>query len=74
MDIDLIFVIGVGIVMFAVPSAVSAYSDRRWPKAAVMMLLLGGLSIAYAMQENPDAYSFATLPDVIVAVIGRYIG
>ncbi|MEM8536449.1 MAG: hypothetical protein AAGF56_01170 [Pseudomonadota bacterium] len=72
MDFDLIFVLGVCVAMFAIPSFVSAYSDRRWPKAAIVLALIGGLSIAYAAQENPGAYSVATLPDVVVAVLGRY--
>lgn len=73
MDFDLIFVIGVAVVAFAIPAAVSAYTDRRWPKMAALMLLIGGGAIAYANQENPDTYSLGTLDDVIVEVLGRYL-
>ncbi|WP_108813629.1 hypothetical protein [Loktanella sp. Alg231-35] len=73
MDFDLIFVIGVALAAFAIPAAVSAYTDRRWPKMAIVMLLAGGGAIAYAAQENPDVYSFGTLDDVIVEVLGRYL-
>lgn len=73
MDFDLIFVIGVALIAFAIPSLVSAYSDRRWPKIAAVMLLVGGGAIAYAAQENPGAYSFETLDDVIVSVIGSLL-
>ncbi len=72
MDFDLIFVIGVALVAFVIPATVSAYTDRRWPKLAVVMLLVGGGAIAYAAQENPDTYSLGTLDDVIVEVLGRY--
>ncbi|MCK0095934.1 hypothetical protein MWU60_10180 [Yoonia sp. F2084L] len=74
MDFDLIFVTGIALAAFALPSLVSAYSDRRWPKAAVVMLVIGGGAIAYAVQENSGAYSLATVPDMIVTVIGRYLG
>ena len=73
MDFDLIFVIGLVVVAFAIPSAVSAYSDRRWPRTAIFMLLLGGGAMAYAMQENPGAYSFDTVADVIVGVVGSLV-
>ncbi|MDP5085940.1 MAG: hypothetical protein NWQ23_11010 [Yoonia sp.] len=73
MDFDLIFVIGVALAAFAVPSLVSAYADRRWPKQAALMLIIGGGAVAYAMQENPGVYSVATIDEVIVGVLGRYV-
>ncbi|MFO8127628.1 hypothetical protein [Yoonia sp.] len=73
MDFDLVFVIGLALVAFAIPSAVSAYSDWRWPKTAVIMLVLGGGAIAYAAQENPGVYSLATVDDVIVDVVGGLV-
>lgn len=73
MDFDQIFVIGVVLIAFAIPSAVSAYSDKRWPTRALAMLVFGAGAIAYAAQENPGAYSLATLDDVIVSVIGGLV-
>ncbi len=73
MDFDLIFVIGLVLVAFSVPSAISAYSDWRWPKSAILMLLVGAGSMAYAMQENPGAYTLATVDDVIVDVVGNLV-
>ena len=73
MDFDQIFVLGVVLVAFAIPSAVSAYSDRRWPTRALAMVIFGAGAIAYAAQENPGAYSLETLDDVIVSVIGGLV-
>ena len=73
MDFDLIFVIGLVLLAFALPAGVSAYSDRRWPKTALLMVVIGGGAIAYAMQENPGVYAFDTIPDTIVTVLGRYL-
>lgn len=74
MDYDLIFVIGLTMVAFAIPSAVSAYSDWRWPKTALALLVIGGASMAYAAQENPGAYALDTVDDVIVRVVASVIG
>ncbi|MFA8440980.1 hypothetical protein [Yoonia sp.] len=73
MDFDLIFVVGIVLVAFSIPSAISAYSDWRWPKTAIVMLLVGAGSIAYAMQENPGVYTLATVDDVIVDVVGDLV-
>ncbi len=73
MDFDLIFVTGLVVVVFGIPMLVSAYADRRWPRNAVLMFLLGGGAMFYAMQENPGVYAAGTVDEVIVAVIGRYI-
>jgi hypothetical protein len=74
MDYDLIFVIGLAMVAFAIPAAVSAYSDWRWPRTALALLVLGAGSMAYAAQENPGAYALDTVDDVIVRVVGSVIG
>lgn len=73
MDVDLIFVVGLVLAAFAIPSLVSAYSDRRWPKQAALMLLIAGGAVAFAMRENPDTYSVATIDDTILLVLGRYL-
>jgi hypothetical protein len=73
MDMDLIFVIGVAMAAFSIPAFVSAYADRQLPKTGVLMLVLAGVAIAYAMQENPDTYSFAAIDDTILTVLGRYL-
>lgn len=73
MDHDLIFVVGLLLAAFSIPSLVAAFSDRRWPIAALFMMVLAGVAVGFAMQENPGAYSVATVDDVIVEVIGGYL-
>ena len=73
MDVDLIFVVGVALAAFAIPSFVGAYADRRWPVQAGLMLLFAGGAIVYAMRENPDTYALATVDDTILMVLGRYL-
>lgn len=73
LDYDLIFVLGVVIAAFAVPALVSALVNKRLPKLGVLLLVLGGGMAGFAMQQVPDAYSFETLDDVAVSVLGRYL-
>lgn len=73
MDFDRIFVLGIVFIAFSIPSAVSAYSDWRWPKAAVVMIILGVGAIFYANQENPGVYSLEAVDDVIVGVVGSFV-
>lgn len=73
MDLDLLFVAAVALVALAIPSLVAAYADRRWPKNAILMLLMSAVSIAYVMQENPGTYTLATIDDTILSVLGRYM-
>ena len=73
MDFDLIFVIGVTLLAFALPALASAYADWRFPRLALLMIVIGGGSVAYAMQENPGAYTLRTIDDTIITVLGRYL-
>ena len=73
MDLDLIFVFGLVMAAFAIPSFVAAYSEKRWPARALIMVIVGGLAIAYAVQEDDERYTFANVDDIIVDVLGRYL-
>ena len=63
---------GVMLTAFSVPSLLNAYADRRLPKQAALMLIVAGVAMAYAIQENPDTYTLATIDETIVNVLGRY--
>ncbi len=73
MDLDLIFVAGLLIGAFAIPSLVAAFADRRLPVQGVMMLIVAGVVIAYTIQEDSERYTFANTDDVVVEVLGRYL-
>ncbi len=72
MDPDLFIVIGVTVIGFSLPSIVGAYSESRFPKVAVILILIGGGLVAAAVKEQPGRYSFGSIPDAFVRVIGRY--
>jgi hypothetical protein len=71
MDPDVLFVVGFAIAVLSIPAIVSAFSDERSPRVPAIVVLIGGLMIGYAISERPNAYSFETLPDVFVRVIGK---
>ncbi len=73
MDADLFFVVGVIIFAFAIPPIVGALSDGRAPRAAAIMVLIGGGLMAIAIKERPGAYTLSTAPDAFVRVVGRFI-
>ena len=73
MDLDLIFVLGLLGVAFAIPAFVSAFADRRWPTGGLVLLVAGGVAVAYAIQEDGDRFTVANTPDVVVEVLGRYL-
>ncbi len=73
MDPDLFFVMGLIIAGLSAPSIVSAFTEGRGPRMAVVLLVIGGGMVAYAMTARPNAYSFETIPDAFVRVIGHYI-
>ncbi|MFT5632224.1 MAG: putative membrane protein [Gammaproteobacteria bacterium] len=74
MDLDLIFVLGCIITVFAIPAIVSAFSDNRTPRYPALIILIGVVMVGYAINGRPGAFTFETLPDVFMRVVGRYIG
>ncbi|MDF3414606.1 hypothetical protein HKX54_09090 [Sulfitobacter sp. M57] len=73
MDPDLALSLGMVIAAFSIPSILSAFSDKRAPRASALTILIGGALILYAVQTKPGGYTFAQLPDVLVAVLARYL-
>ena len=73
MDLDLIFVGGLLLALFSIPAFVSAIADRRWPTLALLLAVVGGVGVAYAIQEDSDRYTVANTDNVVVEVLGRYL-
>ncbi len=73
MDTDLFFVIGIIVCGFAIPSVLAAFSESRPPRAAAIMVMIGGGLIALAVWQRPNTYSVQDIPDAFVRVVGRYI-
>jgi formate-dependent nitrite reductase membrane component NrfD len=74
MDYDLMLVIGLVIVVLAIPTMLQAYTDGRTPRTAGIMVMIATVLIVVALTKNPQGYSWDEMPDVVVRVIGSYLG
>lgn len=68
MDPDLALVLGIIITGFSVPSLLSAFSDRRAPRAPAVTILIATALIVYAASVKPGGYQLSELPAVFTGV------
>ncbi|MDO9638963.1 MAG: hypothetical protein Q7J44_10510 [Pseudotabrizicola sp.] len=73
MDSDLMFVIGAVLVALSVPSMFSALADSRPPRAAAIILLIGGTLVVIALSQKPGGVALAQIPDIFFRVIARVV-
>ena len=73
MDADLALVIGIIVAIFAIPSALSALTDRRVPRASAVTVLIAGAMIIYAIRTHPGGYNLEDIPNVVVRVVAQFI-
>ncbi|RME18377.1 MAG: hypothetical protein D6801_01475 [Alphaproteobacteria bacterium] len=73
MQYDIYLVIGLIILGFTIPAIVSAYADRRAPRGAAIMLLIGGGLVALALAQKPGGYTFDDIPHAFVRVVSYII-
>lgn len=74
MNPDLMFVLGCVITAFSIPAIISAFSDSRTPRYPALIILIGVVMVGYAISERPGAYTFETVPDVFMRVVGLFMG
>ncbi len=70
---DLILVIGIVLGIFSIPAIVSAFSDRRPPRVAALVLVAAGCLVIWALQKKPSGYSLNDVPATFVRVVGQVI-
>ena len=70
MEFDFIFVLGVVIAALGVPSFAASYAERNRPMQALLLFLIGGGMMYYAIVMNPGGYSLTTVDDAILRVVG----
>jgi hypothetical protein len=73
MDTDLALILGLVVAGLAVPSVMSALSDRRAPRASMVTILIAGAMILYAVTSKPGGYEISQVPDVFFSVLSRYL-
>lgn len=73
MNPDVMLVIGLIVAAFSIPPILGAFAEGRAPRAAAIMVLIGGGLIALAVSQKPSGYSINEIPDVFVRVVGQLI-
>lgn len=73
MNSDLYLVIGLILGVFAIPSIVSSFSDRRAPRVAAFVLVAAGCLVIYAIQKKPGGYAIKDIPAAFVRVVGAFL-
>ncbi|MFN3723021.1 MAG: hypothetical protein ACK4VZ_08265 [Paracoccaceae bacterium] len=73
MDSDLMFVIGATLLVLSIPAIFSAFADSRPPRAAAIILLIGGILVAVALSQKPGGIALAQIPDIFFRVVGRFV-
>ena len=69
LDWDLVFVIGLISGVLSVPALLSAYSEGRAPRVAILLAVISAGLIAVAvLQRPPGTYSIGQIPDVLTRV------
>lgn len=73
MDTDLTLVLGLAILVLAIPSLLAAFAESRPPRVGAVMVLVGGVLVVVALTQKPSGYTFSEVPDAVFSVIGRFI-
>ena len=73
MDPDLAFVIGFVLLVFSIPSIVSAITEARAPRVAAFTIISGGALLVWAIGAKPGGYDINEIPNVFVQVIAKYL-
>lgn len=73
MDPDIALTLGIVVMIFAIPSVLSAMTDSRAPRASALTVLIGGGLVVYALQTKPGGYTFNQVPHTFVDVAARFL-
>ena len=72
MDSDLALVLGVILLVFSVPSILSAFSEGRAPRVAAFTIVLGGIMTVWALGQKPGGIDIMEIPEAFVRVVARF--
>lgn len=73
MDVELIFIVGVVLSVFSVPAVMSAFSEGRAPRVAMIAIIVGGSMVVWALSKNPNGFTLWEIPEIFVRVVARYL-
>ncbi len=65
-------VIGILMVGFSIPSMFGALADRRSPRAAAIVIMIGGSLILLALSQKPGGYDLEDIPRAFIRVLAYF--
>ena len=73
MPYDVFLIIGLVIVVFAIPAIFSAVRDGHAPRVPALVILIGGGLATFAATQKPGGYEITEIPDIFMHVISQAI-
>ena len=73
MDTDLFLTIGILLIVLTLPSLLSAWTEGRPPRIAIIMLIAAATMIVVAVTGRPGGYAFNEVPATMLNVFARFI-
>ncbi len=71
MSTDVALVAGLFLVILAIPAMFSAWVDGRTPRLPMVLIVVAGGLVAYALTQKPGGYTVGEVPDVVYRVVGE---
>lgn len=72
-DTDLFVVAGLVSVLLAVPSAIGAVAEARFPKVALIVFVLGAAFVGLGIYGAQGTYSLARVPHSFIEILARVL-
>lgn len=66
---DVFLVLGVVVLVLAIPSLLGSIFDHRPPRATAILVLIGGGLVALAVWREPGGYAIEDIPHAFTRVI-----
>ena len=73
MDPDIALVLGVVFLALAFPSLLSDFSESRPPRTAMILIVMAGAAIYWAITSRPGGYAVEDIPGAFVRVVGMVL-
>jgi len=72
-DSDLLIALSLLCGVIAIPSLINAFSESRFPTAALGLAVVAGGLFVLAARDKPGGIRIDELPDIVFRVIGRLL-
>lgn len=72
MDPDTALILGLVLGVFTLPAIISAFSDGRTPRAAIIVAVVAGGLLIYALNTKQGGYPLEEIPQVFFRVVAKF--